>query len=116
MISFARLLELPCIFFLLYPIVAETKCYDPDGQEVGWVKPCRSLGVDTPMCCQLDRTDGYQDDECLPQGICKSHYFEGELFVLACESSNWVGDLGCSPLAKICGKCSSAATFNNNTL
>jgi hypothetical protein len=93
--------------------VAETKCYDPDGKEVGWVKPCRSLGVDTPMCCQLDRTDGYQDDECLPQGICKSHYFEGELFILACESSNWAGDLGCSPLSEICGKCSSAANFNN---
>lgn len=91
--------------------MADARCYDPDGEEVDWVKPCRTLGVDTPMCCALDRTDDYQDDECLPQGICKSHYFEGELFVLACESSSWAGDLGCSPLIGICGRSSLAATF-----
>lgn len=89
--------------FIAQTLQSTSTCYHPDGS----VDPLPRLcpGIDSPMCCYLNRTDGIPDDTCTSQGLCISHdpNMKGEYFVDACTSKTWDSDSGCSPLWKACG-------------
>ncbi|KAF2462895.1 uncharacterized protein BDR25DRAFT_347553 [Lindgomyces ingoldianus] len=91
------------ISLLLLPLATYSSlpptCYGFDGKPDIYPRQC----TNSSMCCYLNRTDSYPDDECI-QGLCLSHAGDmaGQYFVVACTDLDRKGGV-CSAVWNECG-------------